>query len=206
MGRQQEDEVPLDAALTKAVEDIRETSPYVVAAKSGASYEQDRFLLPFFDRTFHIYFPEIRLEEPGAGPVPDWLQVLLLHYLVNAKGIPIADVWVAYRDLPGAYLFEGRFRQMAIQPLERAFGHDLQGFRRAGLALGGEPMSRTGDAAFKFMAFPRIPMACILYLGEEELPSAVNVLFDGAAYAYLPTEDLSGVSSYLAGAMLRRKG
>jgi len=86
---------------------------------------------------------------------------------------------------------------MAIGPLTKGFGNDLEGFKRAGTILGGEPITRTGDAGFRFLALPRIPMACILYLGDEEVQSSVNVLFDASAPAYLPTEDLSIVGTYL---------
>jgi hypothetical protein len=44
-------------------------------------------------------------------------------------------------------------------------------------------------------------MACILHLGEEDIPSSVNVLFDATAPNYLPTEDLSLLGVSLVGAM-----
>jgi hypothetical protein len=95
--------------------------------------------------------------------------------------------------------------QMAVQPLLHAFDNNIEGFKKAGLALGGITMTRTGDAAFKFMALPKIPMACIFYQGEEGIPSAVNILFDAAAAEYLPTEDLSLVGVYLVNAMRKAK-
>jgi hypothetical protein len=195
-----------DVAWNQALEEVKGISPYVVASKSGTDYQEGRFQIPFFNRTFLIYHPEVRVEEKGATSPPEkWLQVLLLHYLLRAKGIPVADEWVAYRQLPGAYLFEGRFINMAINPLRQAFGNDVEAFKRAGLALGGTPMTRTGDAAFRFLALPKIPLACILYLGEEELPSSVNILFDATSYTYLPTEDLSLLGMYLALAMRSHK-
>ncbi len=49
-------------------------------------------------------------------------------------------------------------------------------------------------------------MACILYLGEDEIPPSINVLFDAAADTYLPTEDLSYLGLYLALSLRERKG
>lgn len=191
-----------ERALDRALDEVRISSPYVVAARSGAPFDQGRFKLRLFNRTFYVHHPEIRVQEEGKEEEPQrTLQVLLLHYLLRAKGVPVAEHWVSYRDLPGAYLFEGRFRQMAVQPLESRFGNDLEGFREAATWLEGEPMTRTGDAAFRFLALPRIPMACILFLGEEEIPSTVTILFDASAPHYLPTEDLSILGAYLGGAL-----
>ncbi len=195
-----------DIALKQALEEMKGVSPYVVAAKSGAEYDKGQFKLPFFNRVFLISFPEVRIEEAeGQTPLPDWLQVLLLHYLLQAKGVPAADEWIAYRHLPGASFFESRFISMAIEPLQRAFGNDIESFNKAALALGGMPMTRIGDAGFRFLALPKIPVACIFYSGDEELPSSVNILFDAAAHIYLPTEDLSLVGMYLSTALQKHK-
>ncbi len=195
-----------DAALAKALDEMKGITPYAVASKSGADYDGSRFRIPFFDRVFLVYYPEIKVAEEGnSAPVPQWLEIILLHYLLQANGVSVADEWIAYRQLPGAPLSEFRFVQMAIDPLLRTLGGDVGAFRKAGEALGGIPMTRTGDAAFKFMALPKIPMACIFYQGEEGIPSSVNILFDAAAENYLPTEDLSLLGVYLANAMKKAK-
>ncbi len=155
--------------------------------------------MPFLGRVFCLSFPSGEVAERGTGELPPpWLHLILLHYLLTTDGTPVADSWIAYRHLPGALLFEGRFQGMTVGPLVHAFGHDIEGFRRAGLALGGHHMSRTGDAGFRFMVLPQLPMATILYLGDEEMPASAAVLFDASAPHYLPTEDLSIVGGHLS--------
>ncbi|HEY50142.1 MAG TPA: DUF3786 domain-containing protein, partial [Dehalococcoidia bacterium] len=175
-----------EAALEKAIEEMKGITPYAVASKSGTDYDGGRFRIPLFNRVFLVHYPDIEIVEEGsAAPVPQFLQIILLHYLLQSTGSPIADEWVAYRQLPGSALFERRFLQMAVTPLLRAFGDDVEAFRRAGESLGGAPMTRTGDAAFRFMALPRLPIACIFHRGEEGIPSSVNILFDASAEHYL---------------------
>jgi hypothetical protein len=191
-----------DIAYRKAQQDLQGNSPYVIASKSGASFEEGKFIIPFFHRSFRVHYPEVRVEEAGSDtPPPRWLQILLMHYLINADGTPISGMWITYRHLPGAFLFEQRFTNSALQPLLKTWGNDAEGFRRAALAIGGTPMARSGDVAFRFLALPKIPMGCILYLGDEELPSSINMLFDAAAPHYLPTEDLSYLGLYLSAAL-----
>jgi len=187
-----------EIALNKALEDFSKLSPFVAAAKSGADFSQGKFKINFFNRTFMLNHPGGEMEEiAGNKPYPGWLRLVMLHYLLQAGGAAVADEWITYRQLPGACFFERRFTNMAINPLTKGFGNDIEGFKRGALALGGEPITRTGDAGFRFRALPRIPLACILYLGDEEVQPIVTVFFDAAASAYLPTEDLSLLGSYL---------
>ena len=139
-------------------------------------------------------------------PAPSWLRLILLHYLLTADGTSVADSWITYRLLPGAFLFDARFQGMGIRPLVQAFSKDIEGIRRAGEALGGLPMSRTGDAGFRFIVLPNIPMGVVLYLGDDEVPASATVLFDARASRYLPTEDLSILGGYLSRELVDRRG
>ena len=195
-----------DAALEKAIEDMKGITPYAAASKSGTDYDGKRFRIPFFNRAFFVYYPEIKVvDAKDSSPAQQWLEIIILHYLLQSRGVAIADEWIPYRQLPGAMLFERRFFQMAVNPLLRAFDNNVEGLKKAGLALGGTPITRTGDAAFKFTALPKLPMACIFYQGEEGIPSSVNILFDASAPEYLPTEDLSLVGVYLVNALKKAK-
>jgi hypothetical protein len=182
----------LDIALEKALADVQKLPAFATAARAGCDFSGGGFRLSFFNRPFLIHHPQVKVEEQGSTTTPpQWLQVILLHYLITADGAGIEDQWITYRYLPGTALFEQRFHEMALKSLLRSFGDDLPSFQRSALSLGGEPMSRTGDAAFRFLTLPHIPMACILYLGDEEVAPSINVLFDASAPHYLPTEDLS---------------
>jgi len=198
--------MPLDEAYNKALAEFSQITPYMTAAKSGCKFEQGMFRIPFFDRKFVIHFPLAPVEEPGQStPPPKIIQLVLFHYLLTADGTQVADDWIGYRQLPSTGLFEQRFYSLALRPLVSVFGQDLEGFRRAALSLGGIPMSRTGDASFRFLALPNIPMACILYLGDEEIASSVNILFDASAPHYLPTEDITFLGSYLSSTLHQRR-
>ncbi len=196
----------LDVAQKQALADLPRIAPFVAAAKSGCAFEHGKFTVPFFNRRFAVRFPEGLVEEVGqTAPPPQIVQVVVLHYLLSADGTQVADEWINYRQLPGAHLTGYRFDSLALNALLEAFGHDIEGFRRACDNLGGVPMGRTGDASFRFLAFPKMPMACILYLGDDEMAPSMNILFDASAPHYLPTEDISFLGSYLASSLSRQK-
>lgn len=190
-------------ALVEALRRLSEANPQAMASRSGAEYAEGRFLLPFFHRRFQIHFPQGEVWEVGqAAPPPPWLQVTLLHYLLTADGTPVADRWIAFRELPGGYALLCNFEMNTLAPLVAALGRDPEVFRRAALALGGQPMG-LGDVSFRFLAFPHLRMGCILWTGDEETPPAVNLVFDAAAPHYLPTEDLAALTEYLSQALRR---
>ncbi|MDP2726655.1 MAG: DUF3786 domain-containing protein, partial [Dehalococcoidia bacterium] len=146
-------------------------------------------------------FPEGEIVEVGRhSPPPLWLQVTLLHYLLTADGTQVADRWIAFRELPGGYALLSNFERSTVAPLTAALGSDPEGFRRAALALDGYPMG-LGDVSFRFMALPRLPMGCILWLGEEGMPPAMNIVFDASSPHYLHTEDLAALAEYLSQAL-----
>ncbi|MDP2718711.1 MAG: DUF3786 domain-containing protein [Dehalococcoidia bacterium] len=197
----------LDVALEKARKELMELPAYVVGARSRTDFDGSKFKLPFFNKFYFITHPDIAVTEDVTRlQPPQWLELIMLHYLITADGTPIADKWIAYRQLPGAFIFEQRFSGMAVEPLLKAYGNDIEGFKTAGQLLKGVPISRVGDAGFMFDAFPLVRMACILYLGDEDVGPSINILYDASVSNHLHTEDLSYLGSYLAIAMQERKG
>ncbi len=67
--------------------------------------------------------------------------------------------------------------------------------------VGGVPIA-VGDAAYAFDVLPRIRLAMAVYLGDEELPPAVRLLYDASAGHYLPTEDLAVLGGMLVGRLI----
>jgi len=192
----------LEDAYEKALQDMAHLNPRTAAAKSGVRFDNNRFTIPLLNRTFTITHPDLNVAEAGSDtPPPKLVAVLLMHYLLHADGTAVSGMWNTYRQLPGAHLFEQRFTNLVSRPMLQMFGNDAEGFNRAALAIGGKPMDRTGDAAFRLLALPKIPIGCILYLGDSEVSPSINILFDEAAPHYLPTEDLTILGSLLNSAL-----
>ncbi len=196
----------LDDSYQKALADMAGLNPIISASKSGVKFDNGQFIIPLLNRKFSMTFPGMTVTEmDGDAPPPKLISILLMHYLTNADGTPVAGTWIAYRQLPGAHLFGQRFDNLVLGPMLESFGNDVEGFRRSAVAIGGQPMDRSGDAGFRFTVLPRIPMGCILYEGDEDMPSSINVLFDAAAPHYLPTEDLTILGGLLHSALRKHR-
>jgi hypothetical protein len=161
------------------------------------------FQIPFFGESYQVHWPDGSVQreaDPGPASVAD--SILLLHYLLTADGTPMADQWIAFRNLPGGLGYDAAFHGRASSRLARAFGARRTAFEAAARQLGGEALS-FGDASFSFRLLPRVWLAVVLHVADEEFPAHANVLFDAAASHYLPTEDLAVLGGMLAGRLIK---
>jgi hypothetical protein len=195
-------------ALEKAVYDLHSVDPWLVALRSDTKYTKltdtsSQIEVRFWGKDYVVHYPEISVKEVETGQEPPIaIRILVLHYLINADGTLLADHWISFRELPGGHVYDAAFRRRANLRLAQAFGSDLDGFAAAAKTLGGESLTY-GDASFLFPMFPRLRLAVVLYLADEEFSASANVLFDAAAGHYLPTEDLAVLGGMLAGRLIK---
>jgi len=195
-------------ALERATETLRGLTPEAVAFKSATRHNRladagGTFAVPFWGERYIVTYPEGRVREAETGIEPPIAtQILILHYLITATGQPMADRWVTFRELPGGLVYDAAFRGRSGMRLAAAYGSDLRGFIAAATALGGERLTY-GDASFMFRLFPRMRLAAILHVADEEFPAGANILFDATAGDYLPTEDLAVLGGMLASRLLK---
>ena len=198
-------------ALEKAIGKLQSLDPWLVALRSDTKYTRltdarGQIEVRFWEKDYIVGYPEISVEEAETGQEPPIaIRILILHYLIKADGTPLADSWVAFRELPDGRVYDAAFRRRANLRLAQTFGSDLDGFVAAAKSLGGTRLTY-GDASFLFPMFPRLRLAAVLYLADEEFPASANVLFDAAASHYLPTEDLAVLGGMLAGRLIKAGG
>jgi hypothetical protein len=141
------------------------------------------------------------------APPSDFTQALLLTYLVTADGTRPTNGWITYRDLPDGMFYAQAFRGYAEVRLVRELGAGgIAAFRRGMEQLGGQPEaigSGTGNAAYAVQVLPRIRLAAVYWLGDEDFPSQASVLFQETAPHYLSTDGLAVLGSHLVNRILQ---
>jgi len=191
------------AAFELARANWAEADPARTAALAGCDLTPDGVVVPFFGAPHLVTHPagEV-IFQPTGKPAHVSVVIALIHYLLNADGVPSADSWVTFRELPDGLFYARSFANRAETPLATRFGEDLEGFRQAASALGGTPLD-LADVSFRFQALPRLALAVLVWEGDEEFPGQARILFDAHAGHYLPTEDLSGLGDWLAHQLAR---
>ncbi len=172
------------------------TDAVVLAARSGTTFqksggEQSELTLDYFDEAYLISYPQFQARDAATQKeCPPGLLFLFLHYLHTADGTSPADRWIGYRELPDGMFYSQAFQGYSGARLVNTFGNDLTRFKDAALRAGGEELS-LGDAGFMFRGLPRVPLALVYWLGDDEFEPYANVLFDASAGHYLSTDALA---------------
>jgi len=117
-------------------------------------------------------------------------RILILHYLLTASGAPVAGKMIGFDQLAGARFYGNPFRGRVELPLVCAFARRPAELVRAARVLGGAAAGY-GSCSVLLHPFPRVPMAFILWVGDDEVPANGKVLWDSTAEEYLSAEDLT---------------
>lgn len=163
--------------------------------KSGAQYHfidsRESITVRYLNRTYLITLPDVEIsliDSPEAVPVRD--RILILHYMLTARGTSPANRLIAFHELPEGSVYYPTFAKRTIQPLVDNFGPDPSLLLEASRKLGGGKAAY-GDTAVIINAFPHVPITIVLWRGDKEFPARGNVLFDAAITHYLSTEDIT---------------
>jgi hypothetical protein len=190
----------LEKQLQETQEALRGRDPAEVALWSGATCEtvagETRLALCFWDHSYLITWPDLAVRDREGQPCPGPFHGLILQYLLLADGAPLEDTWVSLRNLPNGAFYEQAFQSYSGNLLVRSFRGDVEGFRAIAGKIGGEHLEM-GDAAFRFWALPRIPLAVVYWSGGGEFPDSAQVLFDKSASHYHHLEILAHLGGML---------
>lgn len=186
-----------DVTLEMAQKEFAKYEPQNIAFRAGVKYldQEGEFLVPFLNEEYRVRFPSGEVYQQGKEISLDE-QILILHYLNSAEGVPLKHQLISFKELPSGQIYINPFYNRAIRPLLKYFGDQPEKFIKAGLALGGEKGDK-GDASVKINAFPMVPIIYVIWLGDDEFPPSGNILFDASAPNYLPTEDYAVVGGMI---------
>lgn len=151
---------------------------------------QKKITIEYLNQLYQISIPNVEvLLANSLEDVPIRDKVLILHYLLSAKGTPLSNKLISFKELPGGGNYYRTFSKRAIEPLVEHFGEQPHVL----IDTAGKPGGHTvayGDAAVTINAFSRVPVTIVLWQGDEEFPPQGDVLFDAAISDYLSTYDI----------------
>lgn len=190
-------------------EHLASLMPAEVCRRTGALYDPARgcYTLPLLERHVQVDPNERTVqwcnEAPQTGGEPGYNVVLLVTvYLIEGKETPPADEWVTAESLPaGAFFFRG-FHTIPTAEAVARFGHDREMFLEAGSKLGGKPAD-WGDACIEIQVLPRIAVRLVLWLGDDEFPARLTMLFDRRVDEHLPLDALLIMARHVIASLVR---
>jgi len=182
-------------ALSKVLSEFASRDPLEMAELSGAALENNAIIMSYCGFPLRVTYPEgdinflergknFKIQEPTHEE-----RVVLLQYLTSASGLPVRGSWLSFLDLRGGPLHWQPFQKEALEPLAKSYYNRPEKFLELGVKHGGEPIEM-GDIGIVVPVLPRLPLAFILWEGDEEFPPRAVILFDSVSEAYLTTAGL----------------
>jgi len=186
--------------------ELNQKDPGLIAEYSGAEFSGNSDK----DGSFSLYFlnKEIMITWPGFdfsykdsdNEIPIQQQVLILHYLqgsLKTRGPAVTGEWISFQDLPDGRFYLGAFIKRAKDPLLKAFGTSPKLMVEiASKAYGASPLDH-GDFSVSLKALPLVPVALVLWEGDDEFPPEGNILFDKNIAELLPAEDIAWIAGMI---------
>ncbi len=154
--------------------------------------------LEYLNRSYQVTLPDIEIsmadseEEVSLGD-----KILILHYLLQAKGTPSSNEMIGYKELPGGSVYARSFTKRAVQPIIEQFGGEPDRLLNAAKVIGGHKADY-GDVAVTVNAFSRVPITLVLWRGDEEFAPEAKFMFDSTITDYLTTDDINELCGIIA--------
>ena len=171
--------------------DIEDITQLCLTSSATCLDSRQGIAVQYLNRWYRVTVPDVEVSlADSREDVPIRDKVLILHYLLSAKGTPIANRLVSFKELPGGGSYFPIFSKRVIEPLVEHFGERPRRLEEITGKLGGHTVAH-GDMAVTVNAFSRVPVTIVLWQGDEEFPAQGNILFDAAISGYLMTYDVT---------------
>jgi hypothetical protein len=198
-------------AFRLACQELATVNLHRICALSGAVVTEDKngnpaIRISFMNQDHLIHLePEIDVILQSKGePVPIPEKILILHYLLTARGESLRQNLITFRQVEEGPFYYAAFIKRALDPLAQTFGGEPQRLLDCGSQLGAVP-DELGDASITLKPLPHVPVTFVIWGGDDELPPQANILFDESIVSYLPTEDIAVLCSMIVYRLIRIK-
>ncbi len=190
-------------AVELGKQELSGQNPTQITDQSGAVLETDPkgnpFLtLDFLGKKVGMTWPDCLFFLVGSDEeVPLQEQVLILHYLNSPAESRVLGEWIAYQEVPDGKFYLDAFYKRAKNPMVQAFGEKPELLLKLATEVYNARPSDQGDVSVVVQAFPKVPVALIIWRGDDEFPPEGNILFDRSISGLLSAEDMAWLAGMI---------
>jgi len=169
--------------------DLKACDPIEVTSRTGCTFNDvnQTYQVQVWNRRYDVCPFQNRIRVAKGEAFKEYMDLFVLYYLLKATRLPLSDQWVSEKDIPsGAAFFRGP-HTLPTHLIAEKFGNSLDTFNSRCQELDGTPLSMA-DAAYAFKITPSIPVAVLLWLGDEDFGAEAKLLFDRTIGMHLPLD------------------
>ena len=170
---------------------LAKQNPDAVCNRAVCEFDdkQSYYQLNMWNQEYAIYPNENRIDRIGNNTLDpeNYNYLFIIQYLLHAKAIEPKNEWISEKDIPGGPTFFRGPHEIPTGLITSRFENDLDGFKKSCEQLNGEPIDM-GDAGYRFQITPRIPLALLYWMGDEDFPAEAKILYDKTIIDHLATD------------------
>jgi hypothetical protein len=178
--------------LTKLYENLPEN----LEERLGGFREGDDFIFRAFGEDCTLGRNHILL---GAKTLEDPRAVLISLYALHCGLDQIqVEPFKSFKDFPNSMPYQAAFSAHSERVLIPQVNMIKNNYESITSALDGRAGSSEmgGDFSFILFPLPKIALAYVFYMADEEFPAAVTCLFSANALSFMPLDGLADVAEY----------
>ena len=162
-------------------------------AKVLFDVKEETFTMKMFSASIVVSLPKRlifgldRQNRRFLNSLGDHAILAALRYLIHAAEAPFSGNFINPAELTGGHIYRNGSHVLPLHLIAQKYGSDREGFLARGRFLGGEQTSR-GDASLVLLPFPRIAVAVILWLQDDEFPARSVLLVDSSCEQQMPPD------------------
>ncbi|HBV96770.1 MAG: hypothetical protein JL50_15680 [Peptococcaceae bacterium BICA1-7] len=194
---------PLNA-YQEALKRFARIDPVDAAARSGAAYDSHNknFEIIYLGNSYRVDLAgKVWRADHPEGEVPFNDRTIIVQYLCEASGLPPRGTWISFLELPDGAHHYVPLQTDATGPLAEMFGDCPEKFSEAAEKYGGRPIE-LGDYSYYIPALPKLPLAVVLWEGDDEFKARSSILYDSVSASHLTTAALWVLGVELAKKMI----
>ena len=173
-----------------------------IATRTGASLQTvdntSTLALPCFNKTLTITKDAI-CDEQGASLEKHDQTFVYIHMAQGGIKKPTGNL-KSFKEFPNTVSKIISMTDHVEAPLKKAFAGKTTLLEKACTAIGGKNVKEqfdSGDLAFEFTAFPKVPVTLLFWDAEEGFEADVKLLFDETVIDHLDIESIMFLSEHL---------
>jgi len=173
---------------TSHFQELAGKDPEDVCKRALCSYDSNKrcYALSVWGEDYDIYPGESKITRirDGNSDIKTFFGLFILHYLLTSKAIPISKEWISEKDIPGGEAFFRGPHAVPTHLIVEGYGNNIAGFSNRCEQLDGITL-QMADKAYSFRIAPRIPVAALLWEGDDEFQAESKILFDRTIVEHL---------------------
>ena len=185
-----------------AWERLRSCAPLEIAKKAGVLFDEKESAFSFVSlgKQIRVSYPGFQVE----GALEEWHELVILHYLEMADGMPLSGDLITFGQLPQGLVRGGETDRETEKTLGEYFGDgQVEKITEICERLGAKIAESKADFTAVFEFLPRYPVTMNLWFADDEFPGTGKLLLDSSAGHYLSVEDAVTVGMVLLEALKR---